>query len=138
MTPMTTSAFALPGQLAPKAEPALIAADERHFAAVADSLEHTVQELSDRLDALRREPGGIGREAMERDAEIHRLTGRLRALRRFGIDLCLGHTVGADDAEPCTSDASASPTARVAACSPTGAHRPRSRSSRPPTPTRWG
>ncbi|MFD5716375.1 RNA polymerase recycling motor ATPase HelR [Streptomyces sp. NPDC127036] len=100
MTPMTTSAFALPGQLAPKAEPALIAADERHFAAVADSLEQTVQELSDRLDALRREPGGIGREAMERDAEIHRLTGRLRALRRFGIDLCLGHTVDADDAEP--------------------------------------
>ncbi|MFD7791404.1 RNA polymerase recycling motor ATPase HelR [Streptomyces sp. NPDC059759] len=100
MTPMTTSAFALPGHLAPKAEPALIAADERHFAAVADSLEQTVQELSDRLDALRREPGGIGREAMERDAEIHRLTGRLRALRRFGIDLCLGHTVGADDTEP--------------------------------------
>ncbi|MFC8965380.1 RNA polymerase recycling motor ATPase HelR [Streptomyces sp. NPDC057094] len=100
MTPMTTSAFALPGHLAPKAEPALIAADERHFAAVADSLEQTVQELSDRLDALRREPGGIGREAMERDAEIHRLTGRLRTLRRFGIDLCLGHTVGAHDAEP--------------------------------------
>lgn len=100
MTPLSTSAFALPERLAPKADPALIAADERHFAAVAESLELAIHELSDRLDALRREPGGIGREAMERDAEIHRLTGRLRALRRFGIDLCLGHTVGAQDAEP--------------------------------------
>ncbi|MFF0188499.1 RNA polymerase recycling motor ATPase HelR [Streptomyces sp. NPDC005244] len=100
MTPLSTSAFALPEHLAPKADPALIAADERHFAVVAESLELAIHELSDRLDALRREPGGIGREAMERDAEIHRLTGRLRALRRFGIDLCLGHTVGAEDAQP--------------------------------------
>ena len=27
---------------------------------------------------------------MDRDEEIHRLTTRLRALRRFGLDLCLG------------------------------------------------
>lgn len=98
--PTTTSAFVLPERLAAKADPALIAADERHFAAVADSLAQSVQELSDRLDALRRQPGGIGREAMERDSEIHRVTGRLRALRRFGLDLCLGHVVGADDGEP--------------------------------------
>jgi DNA helicase IV len=32
--------------------------------------------------------------------EIHRLTARLRALRRFGLDLCLGHIVSADNAEP--------------------------------------
>ena len=37
---------------------------------------------------------------MDRDLEIHRLTARLRALRRFGLDLCLGHMVGADDPEP--------------------------------------
>ena len=37
---------------------------------------------------------------MDRDLEIHRLTARLRALRRFGLDLCLGHLVGAEDAEP--------------------------------------
>lgn len=37
---------------------------------------------------------------MDRDIEIHRLTGRLRALRRFGLDLCLGHIVSADDPEP--------------------------------------
>ncbi|PJN39900.1 AAA family ATPase [Streptomyces sp. CB02959] len=100
MTPSTTSAFDLPDQLSPKADPILIAGDEQHFAAIAESLEQTIAELSDRLDAERRAPGGLGRAAMERDAEIHRLTGRLRALRRFGLDLCLGHTVGADGSGP--------------------------------------
>ena len=37
---------------------------------------------------------------MDRDLEVHRLTARLRTLRRFGLDLCLGRIVGADDAEP--------------------------------------
>ncbi len=37
---------------------------------------------------------------MDRDEEIHRLTTRLRALRRFGLDLCLGHVVPADDPAP--------------------------------------
>ena len=32
--------------------------------------------------------------------EIHRLTARLRTLRRFGLDLCLGRIVGADNPEP--------------------------------------
>ncbi|MFE2530284.1 RNA polymerase recycling motor ATPase HelR [Streptomyces sp. NPDC059371] len=100
MSPLTTSAFRLPGRLSAKADPALIAADERHFAAVAESLERAIAELSDRLDAERRAPGGLGREAMERDLEIHRLTGRLRALRRFGLDLCLGHIVAADGSGP--------------------------------------
>lgn len=100
MKPLTTSAFDLPERLSAKAEPALIADDERHFAAIAESLEQAVRELSDRLADLRRAPGGMGREAMERDAEIHRLTARLRALRRYGLDLCLGRVVGADDPEP--------------------------------------
>ncbi|MFJ9461596.1 RNA polymerase recycling motor ATPase HelR [Kitasatospora sp. NPDC101447] len=100
MTPLTTSAFDLPDRLAAKADPALIGGDERHFAAVAQSLEQAIAELSDRLDTLRRAPGGLGREAMDRDVEVHKLTGRLRALRRFGLDLCLGHVVGADDPEP--------------------------------------
>ncbi|MFG2479189.1 RNA polymerase recycling motor ATPase HelR [Streptomyces fagopyri] len=99
MASPTTSAFDLPDRLSPKADPVLIADDERHFAALAESLDQAISDLSDRLDAQRRAPGGIGREAMERDMEIHRLTGRLRALRRFGLDLCLGHVVGADDAE---------------------------------------
>ncbi|MFB8266758.1 RNA polymerase recycling motor ATPase HelR [Streptomyces sp. NPDC055955] len=100
MTSTTTSAFDLPERLSSKADANLIAGDEAHFAAIASSLDQTITELSDRLDALRRAPGGIGREAMDRDSEIHRLTGRLRALRRFGLDLCLGRVVGADGTEP--------------------------------------
>ncbi|EFL36846.1 DNA/RNA helicase [Streptomyces viridochromogenes DSM 40736] len=100
MTPLTTSAFDLPDRLSAKADPTLIAGDERHFAAVAECLEQSIAELSDRLEAERKAPGGKGRQAMDRDAEIHRLTTRLRALRRFGLDLCLGHMVGADDSEP--------------------------------------
>ncbi|GAA2238462.1 RNA polymerase recycling motor ATPase HelR [Kitasatospora cystarginea] len=95
-----TSAFDLPDHLAAKADPMLTARDERHFAAIGESLEQAIAELSDRLAAARKAPGGAGREAMDRDIEIHRLTGRLRALRRFGLDLCLGHIVGADDHEP--------------------------------------
>jgi hypothetical protein len=95
-----TSAFDLPDDLAAKADPALVAADERHFAAIAESLEQSIADLSDRLDAERRAPGGSGQEALDRDLEIHRLAARLRALRRFGLDLCLGRTVGADGAEP--------------------------------------
>ncbi|WP_307795091.1 RNA polymerase recycling motor ATPase HelR [Actinacidiphila acididurans] len=93
-------AFALPAHLSSKADPALIAGDERHFAAVEQSLEEAIADVSGRLDAARKAPGGVGRAAMDRDTEIHRLTGRLRALRRFGLDLCLGHIVRADDPEP--------------------------------------
>ncbi|MEU8779506.1 RNA polymerase recycling motor ATPase HelR [Streptomyces sp. NPDC048606] len=101
--PSSTGAFHLPDHLAPKAHPSLIADDERHFADLARTLERSIAELSDRLDALRRAPGGLGREAMDRDVEIHRVTGRLRSLRRFGLDLCLGRVVptgDAGDAEP--------------------------------------
>ncbi|MGW1612630.1 RNA polymerase recycling motor ATPase HelR [Streptomyces sp. NPDC002285] len=100
MTHLTTSAFDLPDRLSPKADPKLIAADEQHFAAIARCLDETIAELTDRLDAARRAPGGMGRDAMDRDTEIHRLTARLRTLHRFGLDLCLGHMVGADDSEP--------------------------------------
>ncbi|MFE5617070.1 RNA polymerase recycling motor ATPase HelR [Streptomyces sp. NPDC056524] len=100
MTALTTSAFDLPGHLSAKAVPALIGGDEQHFVAIAESLEQTIAELSERLDATRKAPGGVGREAMDRDAEIHRLSNRLRTLRRFGLDLCLGHVVAADDPEP--------------------------------------
>ncbi|MGW1986847.1 RNA polymerase recycling motor ATPase HelR [Streptomyces collinus] len=102
MNPLTTSssAFDLPDRLAAKADPALIARDERHFAAVAECLERSIAELTDHLDTARRAPGGLGRHAMDRDTEIHRLTARLRTLRRFGLDLCLGHMVVADDPEP--------------------------------------
>ena len=95
-----TSAFDLPDRLSPKADPALIAGDERHFAAIGESLEQSIADLSRRLDAERKAPGGIGQEAMDRDLEVHRLSSRLRTLRRYGLDLCLGHMVGTDNPEP--------------------------------------
>ncbi|MCL6736682.1 RNA polymerase recycling motor ATPase HelR [Streptomyces neyagawaensis] len=100
MNSLSTSAFDLPERLAAKADPALIAGDERHLAAVAECLEQTIAEVSARLAAERRAPGGTGRQAMDRDAEIHRLSARLRTLRRFGLDLCLGRMVGADGTDP--------------------------------------
>ena len=98
--PLTTSAFDLPENLVAKADPALIAGDERHFAAIAESLAQSVAGLSDSLDAQRKAPAGKGRQAVDRDTEVHRLTARLRALRRFSLDLCLGRIVSADDPEP--------------------------------------
>ena len=100
MSPLRTSAFDLPDRLAAKADPSLIAGDEQHFAAIAESLERSIGDLSERLDAARKRPGGSGQEALDRDQEVHRLTGRLRALRRFGLDLCLGHMVSTDDRDP--------------------------------------
>jgi hypothetical protein len=100
VNPPTTSAFDLPDHLTHKAHPTLIAGDEQHFAAIAESLEQSIADLSARLDAERKAPGGIGQSAMDRDMEVHRLATRLRALRRFGLDLCLGHIVSADDPEP--------------------------------------
>jgi hypothetical protein len=66
---------------------------------MADSLEQSIAELTERLDAERRAPGGIGQEALDRDLEIHRLTARLRTLRRFGLDLCLGRMDPDDGSE---------------------------------------
>jgi hypothetical protein len=100
VNPLHTSAFDLPDRLAAKADPRLVAGDERHFAAVAESLERSIADLSERLDAARKTPGGSGQEALDRDQEVHRLTGRLRTLRRFGLDLCLGHMVSTDDPGP--------------------------------------
>ncbi|WP_199423080.1 RNA polymerase recycling motor ATPase HelR [Actinotalea solisilvae] len=96
MNPLATSAFDLPDHLAAKRDPALVELDERHFAAIAASLDQQVAELADRLDARRREPGRSGTAALERDQGVHRLSARLRMLRRFGLDLCLGRMVPAD------------------------------------------
>ena len=98
MSPLTTSAFDLPDRLAAKADPALIAGDERHFAAIAECLDQSIADLSARLDAELRSPGGIGQKALDRDTEVHRLSARLRTLRRFGLDLCLGRMVSAGSA----------------------------------------
>lgn len=100
MNSLTTSAFNLPPTLAAKADPSLIAHDEQHLTAIAQSLESTVADLASRLDAERKAPGRSGQAALERDQEIHRLTARLRTLRRFGLDLCLGRMVREKGEEP--------------------------------------
>ncbi len=94
-----TSAFNLPDTLAAKADPGMIAADEQHLAAIADTLEQALADLAGRLDEARKAPGGHGQAALDRDQEIHRLTARRRTLSRFGLDLCLGHMVSAESGE---------------------------------------
>jgi hypothetical protein len=96
----TASVFDLPDHLAAKAGPALIAGDEQHFAAIAETLRQSIADLSGRLETELQAPGGTGQQALDRDLEVHRLTARLRVLRRFGLDLCLGHIVGTDSPEP--------------------------------------
>jgi hypothetical protein len=96
----TASTFNLPDRLAAKAATGHIATDETHLADIAATLRQTVVDLTDRLEAERRAPGRGGQQALERDLEIHRLSGRLRALRRFGLDLCLGRMVPDDSGEP--------------------------------------
>jgi hypothetical protein len=97
---LKSSAFALPEHLARKGDPRLIGGDEQQFEAIAASLAGSIADLSGRLDLARKQPGGRGQGALDRDQEIHRLTARLRALRRFGLDLCLGRMVSADNPEP--------------------------------------
>lgn len=94
------TAFHLPARLAAKSDPALIGGDDQHFAAIADTLSRSIEGLEARLDELRRRPGGHGQAGVERDLEIHRVSARLRVLRRFGVDACLGRMVPADGSEP--------------------------------------
>jgi hypothetical protein len=97
---VSTSVFDLPEHLEAKADPALVAADDEHLAAISRCLDETVADLSDRLEAALRAPAGHGQQALERDLRVQQLTTRLRALRRFGLDVCLGHVVADDDPEP--------------------------------------
>ena len=61
MNRLTISAFDLPDHLTPKTDPALITGDEQHFAAIGESLEQSIADLSDRLDATRKAPGASAR-----------------------------------------------------------------------------
>lgn len=98
--PQETHPFALPDSLAAKADPALIGLDVAHFAAIATTLRRTVVDLEEALADVRRAPARHGTAALERDQEVHRLTARLRALRRYDLDLCLGRIVPDTGAEP--------------------------------------
>src|SRR4051812_2148617 len=96
----TTSAFDLSALPTTKTDPALIADDERHFALIERSLTRSVEELSVRLAGARRARPTPGSESVERDAEIRRLSTRLLALSRYGLDLCLGRILVAGEPDP--------------------------------------
>ena len=73
MNPLTAArVFDLPDHLAAKADPALIAADERHFAAIADSLE---QSIADLVGAARRRAQRRAAPARRRWTATWRCTG---------------------------------------------------------------
>lgn len=76
-----------------KDDPAMIAEDEKHFTAMAESLAQSIAELEQRLEIERKAPAGKGRQAVDRDDAVHRISARLRTLRRFSLDLCLGRMV---------------------------------------------
>ncbi|MEU4694044.1 RNA polymerase recycling motor ATPase HelR [Actinoplanes sp. NPDC023714] len=90
-----TNVFSLPEESG-KNDPAMIADDEKHFAAMDAGIRRSTGELTARLEAARRAPAGKGRQAVDRDEEVKRLTSRLALLRRYGVDLCLGRMVGED------------------------------------------
>ncbi|PUA79279.1 AAA family ATPase [Nocardioides currus] len=96
VTTGTTSAFVLPPTLAAKADAHLVGDDELHFARIAETLEQSIADLSERINLALKAPGGTDQAAMDRDEEIHRLSTRLRTLRRYTLDLCLGRMVGTD------------------------------------------
>lgn len=93
-------AFDLPDRLAPKRQPTLIGHDRQHFSAITASIEKSRSDTIARLNAIQKSSGRMGQEVMERDFEIHRLNGRLRQLRRYGADLCLGRFVPIDSDQP--------------------------------------
>ena len=99
MTPPDTAPFALPDTLAAKTDPALLDRDIAHFREMATTLEHAIAELEASLAETRRAPARHGTAALERDQEVHRLSARLRTLRRYDLDLCLGRIVHADSNE---------------------------------------
>ncbi|MDH3009196.1 RNA polymerase recycling motor ATPase HelR [Gordonia alkanivorans] len=96
LAPEPSTVFDLPPRLSVKADPALIADDERHFASIATSLAESIADANSRIAALRRSDGGGGRRALDRDLEIHETLSRVRALKRFDLEACLGRIVGAD------------------------------------------
>ncbi|WP_029144780.1 RNA polymerase recycling motor ATPase HelR [Microbacterium luticocti] len=91
MPATSVDVFALPARLSARADPALIDGDRRRFAAIAARLGDEITEVQRRLaDRLAAPAGRGGQYAIERDAEVRRLQSRLRLLRRFHLDICLG------------------------------------------------
>jgi len=94
------SPFNLPPDRSAKAASSLIESDEEHLAAVRDALTATIHEVEGQLAATRRQGGGSGQSALDRDLEVRRLSARLQFVRRFGLDACLGRIVQEDSTAP--------------------------------------
>lgn len=85
MTQVTNSAFDLPGNLAAKADLALIAGDDQHFAAIAETLEQSIADLVILVDP---EEFGEGTEgAAGRYVAMTRATQQLVILTSHGARL---------------------------------------------------
>jgi DNA helicase IV len=97
---VTSRVFDLPDRLADKADPALIADDERRFTAIAAAVRAQLADFEARLDEVRLRTGENNQEVLERDLEAHELSSRIRMLRRFGLDVCLGRMVIAGEDAP--------------------------------------
>ena len=97
---MGSPVFDLPARLSAKADPALIAADERRFVAISAAVVRQTAELEARLAGVLERVGENNQEVLERDLEVHELSSRIRLLARFGLDVCLGRMVPADGGEP--------------------------------------
>jgi len=85
VNPLATSVFDLPDHLAPKADTALIAGGERHFAAIAESLERSIAELSDRLEfdlVVLVDPAALGQGI---EAAVDRYVAMTRATQQLVI-----------------------------------------------------
>jgi DNA helicase IV len=78
----------------------MIARDQQQFSTIERSIDSTIAELTTTLDAERRAPARHGQQALDRDLQVHRISQRLRALSRYGIDLCLGRMVLEGETEP--------------------------------------
>jgi hypothetical protein len=92
--------FHLPPSSHRKTVSALIDADRAHFLRIAAALRGQREQTEARLTAARRTRAGSGSTAVDRDVEIRRLSGRLRLLDRFGLDLCLGRITPSDGSAP--------------------------------------
>jgi hypothetical protein len=81
---VATSAFDLPDHLARKADPALIAGDEQHFAAIAESLEHSKRTCpTGSMPSARRQAAPARRQR----SSLRWVSWRVVALMRYGLPL---------------------------------------------------
>lgn len=96
----TTEVFDLPEHRAAKLDPARIDADRAQFVAIAEAIARTTDDLGARLEAAFATHGTGGQGRVEREAEVRHLRGRLRVLRAFSLDTCLGRMTPADGSAP--------------------------------------